>query len=57
MEKISYDLNHSQIYPNDKTNGVQNIRRDSIIDGVTKTSTSRYVSDCYNCSLPSSFFF
>jgi hypothetical protein len=48
MEKNSNDLNHSGINPHGRTNGVQNIRKNSIIDGATKKSTSRYVSDCYN---------
>jgi hypothetical protein len=48
MRKNSYNLNQVEIHPNDRTNGVGNIRRDSIIDGPSKTSTSGYVFDCYD---------
>ena len=46
MQKASFDLNHVQIHPDGKSNGVQNSRRDSIVDGRGRTSTSGYVFDC-----------
>jgi hypothetical protein len=40
MEKASYDLNQSQVQPNGKANGIEKIRKDSIINGTAKSSTS-----------------
>lgn len=42
MGKNPYDFNHSQIHPD---NEAQNIRRNSIIDGVNMISTGKYVSN------------
>lgn len=47
----TYDLNQSEIHSNGKTDGIEKIRKDSIIDGTAKTSNSGYILDCYNYSL------
>ncbi len=47
----TYDLNQSEIHSNGKTDGIEKIRKDSIIDGTAKTSNSGYILDYYNYSL------
>lgn len=47
MTKKSYDVNHVQIHPG-TGNQMNGIRRDSMIDGPSKTSNSRQVSVQYH---------
>jgi hypothetical protein len=51
MKGKSYDVNHSQVHPNNGLDKDNHIRKDSIVDGMPKASTSRYVSDHDNCLL------
>jgi hypothetical protein len=44
MGKDSYDLYHVQIHPNGNTNKIEDIRRDSIVNGSSKKPTSEYIS-------------
>lgn len=47
MVKTSYDMNHSQIHPNERNGQTENTRRDSIVaDGPSKTSTAGYIVHC-----------
>jgi hypothetical protein len=51
MGKDSYDLNEVQIHSNGNTNKVEDIRRNSLIDGPSKKSVSEYVSNYLHCLL------